>query len=176
MSSPPTVAAAAFVRGGETVCLGSSSTLQADLTGTAPWTLVWSDGVAQSVSTSPATRVVKPTVTTTYTLTSFRDAAGEGTISGSAVVAVKQPASIASQPRSRTIKRRGIVTLSVTATGASPLSYQWYRGSSGNTSPLVGTNSSSYRTPRLSTTTSYWVRVRNDCGAVDSATATIMVR
>jgi Ig-like domain CHU_C associated/Putative binding domain, N-terminal len=82
---------------------------------------------------------------------------------------------ISEGPQSTTISSGGTATLSVTVSGASGLSYQWYEGSSGDTSQPVGTNSSSFTTPALTATTSYWVRVFDQCGHVDSATATVTV-
>ena len=61
------------------------------------------------------------------------------------------------------------------AAGTAPFSYQWYVGTSGTTTTPVGTNSNSYTTPPLTSTTSYWVRVTNGGGSIDSATATITV-
>jgi hypothetical protein len=83
--------------------------------------------------------------------------------------------SISVQPQSATITRGTSRTLSVTAAGTAPLSYQWYTGSSGNTaSPISGATSSSL-TVTPNSTTSYWVRVTNSCGTANSATATITV-
>ena len=80
----------ATVSGGATMCAGgASAVIQAALTGTGPWTVVWSDGVTQSgVGASPAIRSVSPSATTTYTVTSVSDASCSGTSSGSAVVTV----------------------------------------------------------------------------------------
>jgi hypothetical protein len=66
-------------------------------------------------------------------------------------------------------------TLSVAASGTTPLTYQWYVGSSGTTTNPVsgGTNSSVTVTP--SSTTTYWVRVSNSCGSVNSANVTVTV-
>ena len=83
--------------------------------------------------------------------------------------------SISAQPRSQNIRSGEAATLSVTAEGTTPLSYQWFQGSSGTTSNPVGTDGSSYTTPALTTTTSYWVRVSNACSHADSATATVIV-
>jgi uncharacterized protein YkwD len=67
-------------------------------------------------------------------------------------------------------------TLTVSATGTAPLTYQWYAGSSGSTaSPVTGATGASYTTPALSNTATYWVRVSNDLGAVSSVAATIVV-
>lgn len=66
------------------------------------------------------------------------------------------------------------VTLAVDVTaGTGPIGYQWYRGAAPDTSNPVGTNSASFTTPALTTTTSYWVRVSNSVNTVDSATATV---
>jgi len=81
---------------------------------------------------------------------------------------------ITAQPADVTILTGHTATLAVTATGATGT--QWYRGTSGATAhPVAGATSASYTTPTLATTTSYWVRVSNGCGSVDSATATVTV-
>jgi hypothetical protein len=85
------------------------------------------------------------------------------------------PPSIGTQPQSATISGGSSRTLSVTATGTAPLSYQWYIGASGNTSnPIAGATSSS-TTVTPASTTSYWVRVTNSCGTANSNTATMTV-
>ncbi|MEA2235606.1 MAG: hypothetical protein QOC81_330 [Thermoanaerobaculia bacterium] len=85
------------------------------------------------------------------------------------------PPSIQSGPASQTITAGGSATLSVTASGTAPLSYQWYVGTSGNTSsPMQGQTAASV-TVSPSSTTSYWVRVTNSCGFADSPTGTVTV-
>ncbi|MCC6130604.1 MAG: S8 family serine peptidase, partial [Acidobacteria bacterium] len=70
-------AAGATLTGGATLCAGESTTLSVALTGTGPWSLTWSDGFVQSgIAASPATRVVSPAVTTTYTITAVSGANG----------------------------------------------------------------------------------------------------
>ncbi len=83
--------------------------------------------------------------------------------------------SLSGQPQNQSIQSGQTATLSVAATGTTPLSYQWYRGASGDTATPVGTNASSFTTPVLTATTSYWVRVSNSCGHADSASATITI-
>src|SRR5207249_68573 len=79
----------ALVSGSQTICAGASAAIQVDLTGTAPWTLAWSDDFTQTnILTSPATRNVSPAVTTNYTVSSVSDATCSGPGSGSAVVTV----------------------------------------------------------------------------------------
>jgi hypothetical protein len=66
----------------------------------------------------------------------------------------------------------------VVAGGSGPFSYQWYEGTSGVTTTPAGTNSSSFTTPALSATKSYWVRVTSTCNgsaSVNSNTATVTV-
>ncbi len=82
---------------------------------------------------------------------------------------------IATQPAGRSIVGGQTATLTVVATGTAPLAYQWYRGSSGDGSTPVGTNSSAFTTPALLAATSYWVRVSNSAGSVSSATATVAI-
>jgi hypothetical protein len=82
--------------------------------------------------------------------------------------------SITSHPQSQTIQNGLTASMSVSASGTPPLSYQWYQGSTGIISnPISGATSSSYTTPALTQTTLYWVRVSNSCGSANSNTATI---
>jgi hypothetical protein len=99
---------------------------------------------------------------------------GEYTLKVTGLTATCTSPSIAGQPLSQSIQSGQTATFSVSATGTT-LSYQWYQGSSGDTSQPVGTNASSFTTPALTATTSYWVRVSNSCGHADSVTATITV-
>lgn len=82
---------------------------------------------------------------------------------------------ISSSPSGSTIAPGGSANLSVGATGTSPFTYQWYRGTSGNTSdPVAGATSSSLNVSPATTTT-YWARVTNSCGNANSNAATITV-
>ena len=85
------------------------------------------------------------------------------------------PPAITSQPESRHIAAGETVTLSVVATGSEP-SYQWYLGENGDTSnPIAGATESTYQTAPLNAPASYWVRVSNSLGDVNSSTAAISV-
>ncbi len=84
-------------------------------------------------------------------------------------------AEIQAQPQAATVAFNGSANLSVTATGTG-LSYQWYEGASGITaSPVVGATSSALTTPALTADASFWVRITNPGGTVDSATAQVTV-
>ena len=82
---------------------------------------------------------------------------------------------ITSQPQSQSIVSGQTATLSVIASGTAPLSYRWYQGNAGEGLTPVGANASTFTTPPLESTTSYWVWVFNECGSTFSATATISV-
>ena len=88
--------ATATLSGSTTICRDAAATLQVVLTGTAPWRVSWSDGfVQEGIVASPATRVVTPAATTVYTLATVADAAGIGSVGGSATVTVVAPPSAA---------------------------------------------------------------------------------
>lgn len=83
---------------------------------------------------------------------------------------------ITDQPDSQSIGYGEQATLSVLASGAGTLNYQWYWGSSGDTStPISGETSSSITTGALFETVAVHVVVTDDNGSTDSETATITV-
>ena len=68
-------------------------------------------------------------------------------------------------------------SFSVSAAGRDPLSYQWYRGESGNVSqPIAGANQASFKSEPLSENSNFWVRISNLEGHVDSQTFSVRVR
>lgn len=86
------------------------------------------------------------------------------------------PFAITTQPApSSSITSGSSVTLSVAVNQTTGSTYQWYIGNSGNQSnPIVGANSASY-IAAPTTTTSYWVKIRNNGRALFSNTATVTV-
>jgi hypothetical protein len=85
------------------------------------------------------------------------------------------PPSITSHPASQTIATGATATMTVSATGTG-LSYQWYTGSTGNTTHAIGgAITNSYTTPALFGNKRYWVRVSNATASSDSSTALITV-
>jgi len=67
-----------------------------------------------------------------------------------------------------------LVTLAVDASGTS-LTYQWFRGNSGDTSnPIEGATASTI-TDTPTATSSYWVRVSSGCGAAAANSQTVVV-
>ena len=102
-----------------------------------------------------------------------------GTFSGT-MAPIAQPAVTEAQP---SIAAGGTDTLSVSTAGTDgPYSYQWFIGTSGNTSPggasvpISGATGATFTTPALSATTNYWVQVTGADGTVfDSNTITVTV-
>ncbi len=79
------------------------------------------------------------------------------------------------QPQGANFTVGGSINFYVNMGGQAPFTYQWYIGVSGDVShPVAGaTNANLLVTPP--STTSYWVRVTNEFGHVDSNTATATV-
>jgi len=101
---------------------------------------------------------------------------GCGGSSSSHNEAQASPPTISQQPVGPSIKSGQTATLTVTASGTGTLSYQWYQGPSGTTSnPISGATSTSYTTPALTVTTSYWVQVTGSSGSANSNTAVVLI-
>jgi len=87
------------------------------------------------------------------------------------------PPVITSQPRDEAVKLGWTPSIWVVASGPGPLTYQWYRGTTGDTSrPIAGAVNATYQLPPVTSVGSYWVRVSNRSGSVDSRTATISLK
>jgi hypothetical protein len=165
----------ASVSGGGAICPTASATVTATLTGTAPFTVIWSDNVTQTINSgTTASRTVSPAVTTTYTVTSVTDATScprPGT--GSANVTRNVAASIATQPSNVTTTRNTNVTLSVVAAGTSPISYQWFNG---NGTAVSGATATSYTTSFTKKgTNTFYVEVWNACNTTHAKSTTVTV-
>jgi hypothetical protein len=115
---------------------------------------------------------VAPTVTTKYWAQVQNGTCVSNTTATTINVCIP---TITTQPAGVMINSGQTTTLTVAANTAG-LTYQWYRGASGDTSAPVGTNSASFTTPALTVTTSYWVKVTGTCGqSVSSSTATVTI-
>jgi hypothetical protein len=163
-----------------TINSGTSTTLTVTATGGTPLNYQWYQGTAPStttpVGTNSSSLAVTPSATTSYWVRVSNTCSSAD--STTATVTVCNPPTIATQPQSQSITSGATATLTVTAGGSGPFSYQWYEGASGTTTTPVGTNSSSYTTPVLTATKSYWVRVTSTCNGsatANSNTATVTV-
>jgi len=165
----------------QTIVSGETATLTVAVTGTAPFSYQWYQGVTGDTSvpvgTDSDTFTTPALAADTAYWVRVTNAYGQAD-SFPALITVTPAcvgASILTPPQSQTIASGLTATLTVTAAGTAPFNYQWYQGVSGDTSTPVGTSSDAFTTPALTTDTSYWVRVTNTCGQADSATATITV-
>jgi hypothetical protein len=163
-----------------TINAGSPTTLSVTATGGTPLNYQWYQGTAPSTTTPVGTNssnlTVTPSATTSYWVNVTNSCSSAA--SATATVTVCNPPTIAAQPQSQSITTGATATLSVTAGGSGPFSYQWYEGASGTTTTPVGTNSSSFTTPVLTANKSYWVRVTSTCNGTATAnsnTATVTV-
>jgi hypothetical protein len=150
----------------QSITSGSSATLSVAASGT-NLSYQWYAGTTAINGATSTSVTVSPTTTTSYFV---RVSNSCGTVdSATATVTVCTPPSISTQPQSQSITSGASATLSVAASGTN-LSYQWYAG----TTAINGATSTSI-TVSPTTTTSYFVRITNSCGTVDSATATVTV-
>ena len=90
IARPP--ATSAKIKGDTAICAGSPIPLTIEMTGIAPWSVTYTDGInnvpLSNIMSSPYSFNVSPTTNTTYTLTSVTDANCTDTLSESAIIAV----------------------------------------------------------------------------------------
>jgi hypothetical protein len=96
-------------------------------------------------------------------------------VGGPALVVPSLRPEIRTYPGDQTIFRDHTATLSVT-TNSPVLSYQWYKGTCTNKTPVSSDNSGSYTTPPLTDYQTYWVKVSYGVMSVNSPIALIGIR
>ncbi len=163
------------------ICAGETSSLSVTLTGTAPWSITYSDGTTpvtiNAINSSPYTITVNPATTSIYTLTAVSDAHCNATsLTGSATVTV-HPLPTATLSGTTTICVGSSADLSVALTGTQPWSITYTDGVTPVT--VSGITSSPYLIPvSPATTTSYSITAVSDAyctGTSFTGTATINV-
>ena len=183
-SSCTAAAIASDVADAQTAVNGSAF-LSVSTSGTAPVVFQWYDAGAQAPADPlhPTGTAISGATGSTYTTPVLTQDhyyfvavanACKHLLSRVAHVTVCSAPSISVQSQSSTVAANQQVGLSVTAAG-SQLHFHWYQGSSGTTTNPVGSDSSSYTTPALSATTSYWVRVTTSCGSATADSTTIVL-
>ena len=85
-------------------------------------------------------------------------------------------AKLVTQPAHVSTPLGGRAQLRVAATGAQPLTYQWFVGTSGDTSHPIGTSAPDIALDDVRTPVAVWVRVSNACSSANSETAMISIR
>ena len=165
---------------------GQTATLSVVASGTDPLTYQWyQTGTSGTALIPGATAKIWTTPALTSTTRYFVRVTNTYGTTDSLVATVQVSASIAlapaisQQPQSQTIAAGQTATLSVSATGAQPLGYQWYQVTRGyavvGSVAIPGATASTYMTAALNATTQYWVQVSNSEGIATSATATVTV-
>jgi formylglycine-generating enzyme required for sulfatase activity len=162
-----------------TINSGSTATLSVVAGGSTPLTYQWYQGAVGTTTSPVGTNSASFTTSTLTATTTYwvRVSTAAGNInSNSATVTVNPVApSITTQPASTSTNSGSTASLTITATGTAPIIYQWYQGPVGTTTSPVGTNSASFTTATLTATTTYWVRVSNAAGNINSTSAMVTV-
>ncbi|WP_158792560.1 immunoglobulin domain-containing protein [Granulicella sp. L60] len=168
----------------QAVPVGQTATFAVTATSATPMTYQWSlngtaiSGATSSTYTTPATTSADNgavfTVTVTNVAGSVTSTPATLTVAiGSATVDPNAPL-IITQPANQTVQAGQIATFTVTATGAAPFTYQWYKGGVA----IAGANSNTYTTPATTSADSgstFTVTVANSLGTVTSNPATLTV-
>jgi gliding motility-associated-like protein len=163
-----TPVATAKVTGGNPICTGSSTTISISLTGTAPWTLVYSDGTAthtiSGIMTSPYTMTVSPVVTTTYTLQSVSDVKCFNTSLNSSVTVTVTQSTLPGMRYSNVTATPNVAKQLSARDMGNGYTYSW--------APPVGLNFTDIRTPvfRYDRSVEYLITLStgNGCKIVDT--------
>lgn len=162
-----------------TVVSGQSTTLSAAASGDTsfPPSYQWYNGTPPGTaspagSTSTSLPVSSPTQTATYWVRASNACGSADSVA--ATVTVCLAPGITAQPQPGNITRGQTKQLTVVASGRAQLNYQWYTLVGSTAAPINGAISATYSASPSSTTT-YRVRITNDCGAIDSSSVTVTV-
>jgi hypothetical protein len=178
-SADPTAPTISAQPESQSVSVGATATFSVMATGTPPLTYQWSkdgaavSGATDSSYTTPATVTGDDGATFTVEVTN-----GTGNVASSAatlsVTSTIAAPSITVQPANQSVIAGGTATFLVTASGTSPLSYQWSK----NGTSISGATASSYTTPATvigDNGATFTVEVSNGAGNAVSAAATLTV-
>jgi hypothetical protein len=163
-----------------TITAGQQATLSVNASGTS-LTYQWYIGTS-GTTTTPAPNgtgtqlTVSPTTTTNYWVRVSGQCAPPADsrtatvtvncVSPSVTTPLASPSSISSGQSS---------ILIASPTGSGPFTYQWYVGTSGDTSSPIAGATTSQTTVNPTITTSYWVKVTGQCGTFNSPATTVTV-
>ena len=165
--------------GNKSVTAGQTATFSVAATGSTPLSYQWKkngSNIASATSssyTTPATSIADNGAVYTVSVT---NSAGTVTSNGATltVAAAIVAPTITTQPSPQIITAGQAATFTVTATGSTPLSYQWKK----NGSNIANATSSRYTTPATSSADNgavYTVSVSNSAGTVSSNGARLTV-
>ena len=167
------------------IAAGQSSTLSESPTGSGPFTYQWYSGNSGQTgnpiggATSNNSISVSPSATTSYWVRVTGQCAPPADSPATTVTVNPCVPPAASTPFASpgSINTGQSSTISVSASGTGPFTYQWYSGNSGvTTSPIGGSTSNNFITVSPTADTKYWVRVTGFCAPPsDSAAVTVTV-
>jgi Ig-like domain CHU_C associated/Dual-action HEIGH metallo-peptidase len=173
------------ISGGGAVSSGQTAFLMANVGGgSGTFTYAWFDGslndTSNPVGTNSPNFTTPPITGTKHYWVKVTNGCDTTNVTAATTVFVQQntctPAGIFVQPSPQTISSGGTATLSVSASGSELLSYQWYQATNNSdTSTPVGSNSAFFTTPALTQSTSYYVKVSNQCGTAVSDVVTVSI-
>lgn len=160
----------------QSVTVGHTATFTVNATGTAPLGYQWQKGTA-NISGATSSSYTTPATTMADSGSKFQvvvtNAQGSAT-SASATLTVSAPPVITTQPASQAVTAGQTATFSVAASGTSPFTYQWIKG----TTNIAGATSASYTTPATTSAdngSQFKVMVSNAAGSVTSNAAVLTV-
>jgi hypothetical protein len=151
------------------VCNGTSVDITATLSGTAPFTVHWADGLTQSgIASHHVTRTVIANGDITYTIDTVSDASCTRSDMHKRIRVIGTSAPVIDSQSFHVQIQSGDTTTLNVVTSTAMVTFQWYEGNVGDTSTPVGTNAPTFTTPPLTKNTHYWVRLTTACGSIDS--------
>src|SRR5207245_1538300 len=154
----------------QTVTSGQTASFSVAAMGTAPLTYQWNKN-GTAISGATAASYTTPATTSSDNGAQFTVNVSNSACtvtSNAATLTVNTPPSISAQPISQTATAGQTASFSVTASGTSPLSYQWNK----NGTAIGGATSSSYTTPVTTTADNgaqFTVTVSHSAGSVTSS-------
>ena len=149
------------------VCGPQTINIPLTLSGTAPWTVYWSDGIVQSNLTDPnATRSFNATGSAVLGLLYITDASCSRSAPSPNVlqITVDTAPTITTQPSNSSVSP---ATFTVAATGTS-LHYQWFQQDNEGEVKPVGIDAPFFTIHEVREYSTIWVVVSNGCAHVES--------
>lgn len=169
IQGPPTATLPKVVH----TCAGVSTRIPVSLTGRAPFTIVWSDGMQQTGITSTTTsRQYAISSVAKLSIVSVSDASCSTGTGSSTTIVIDGPPVFDHVDANVRVPMNTQATLVVSVTPSVPVT--WYQGPVGDVSHPVGTGQT-FVTPQLHETTSYWVQAAGTCVTVNSEQITVTV-
>lgn len=159
----------------QTICDGASPNFQINVSGTTPIAYQWyNDQGSISGATSSSISITSADTSDAgnYYCVAINNCSSS--TSSNILLTVNESPAVENQPVSKTVCENLSAVYNVTASGTAPLSYQWYD----NNGIISGATSSSYIIPQVSSADAgtYYVKVTNSCGNINSNTANLTVK